>query len=243
MATIHMVLQGKGGVGKSFIAALLAQYWMHRGGSPLCIDTDPVNATFHGYKALSVQRLQIMEGDEINPRRFDELVELIVSCGQDVIIDNGASSFVPLSHYLISNQVPALFSELGHELVVHTVITGGQALRDTVSGFAQMAAQFPDDASFVVWLNPYWGAIEHEGKRFQEMKACKDHIQRIAAILEIPALKQETYGQDLAEMLQARRTFEESLSLASLPIMTRQRLKIVRDRLYGELARLDAVPA
>jgi hypothetical protein len=243
MARIHMVLQGKGGVGKSFIAALLAQYWMHKGRLPLCIDTDPVNATFHGYKALSVRRLQIMEGDEINPRRFDELVELIASSKGDVIIDNGASSFVPLSHYLISNQVPALLSELGHELLVHTVITGGQALRDTVSGFAQMAAQFPADASFVVWLNPSWGAIEHEGKRFHEMKACKDHIERITAILEISALKQETYGQDLAEMLQARRTFEESLSLASLPIMTRQRLKIVRDRLYGELDRLDAVPA
>jgi hypothetical protein len=89
--------------------------------------------------------------------------------------------------------------------------------------------------SFVVGLNPYWGEIEHEGKRFREMKACKDHIGRIAAILEIPALKQETYGQDLAEMLQARRTFEESLGLASLSIMTRQRLKIVRDRLFRQL--------
>jgi hypothetical protein len=243
MAKIHMVLQGKGGVGKSFIAALLAQYRMHRGSTPLCIDTDPVNATFHGYKALAVQRLQIMEGDEIHPRRFDDLVELIAACEQDTIVDNGASSFVPLSHYLISNLVPALLSGLGHELVVHTVITGGQALRDTVSGFAQMAAQFPDNVSFVVWLNPYWGAIEHEGKRFHEMKACKDHMGRIAAILEIPALKQETYGQDVSQVLQARRTFEESLGLASLSIMTRQRLKIVRDRLYGELARLDAVPA
>jgi hypothetical protein len=98
-----------------------------------------------------------------------------------------------------------------------------------------MAAQFPDDVSFVVWLNPYWGAIEHEGKRFQEMRACKDHVDRIAAILEIPPLKQETYGHDLSEMLQARRTFEESLQLASLPIMTRQRLKIVRDRMFRQL--------
>jgi hypothetical protein len=236
-----MVLQGKGGVGKSFIAGLLAQYWMHMGTLPLCIDTDPVNATFHGYKSLAVQRLQIMEGDEINSRRFDDLVELIASCEQDVIIDNGASSFVPLSHYLISNQVPALLSELGHELLVHTVVTGGQALRDTVSGFAQMAAQFPDDVSFVVWLNPYWGAIEHEGKRFQDMKACKDHVGRIAAILEIPALKQETYGQDVSEMLQARRTFEESLGLASLSIMTRQRLKIVRDRLFRQLEEAEAL--
>jgi hypothetical protein len=116
---------------------------LHKGDIPLCIDTDPVNATFHGYKALSVRRLQIMEGDEIHARRFDELVEWIVSCESEAIVDNGASSFVPLSHYLISNQVPALLFELGNELLVHTVITGGQALRDTVSGFAQMAAAIP----------------------------------------------------------------------------------------------------
>jgi CO dehydrogenase nickel-insertion accessory protein CooC1 len=53
MAKIHMVLQGKGGVGKSFIAAMLAQYKARKGQIPLCIDTDPVNATFHGYKALT----------------------------------------------------------------------------------------------------------------------------------------------------------------------------------------------
>lgn len=108
MASIHMVLQGKGGVGKSMVAATLAQYLRHLGQSPLCIDTDPVNATFEGYRALDVQRLNILEGDEINTRRFDDLVELVAGAQQDVIIDNGASSFVPLSHYLVSNQVPAL---------------------------------------------------------------------------------------------------------------------------------------
>ncbi|MBA4143577.1 MAG: AAA family ATPase [Nitrosospira sp.] len=241
MAKIHMILQGKGGVGKSFIAAVLAQYMIARGYKPLCIDTDPVNATFHGYKALDVRRLEIMEDDEINARHFDALVELIASSKQDAIIDNGASSFVPLSHYLITNQVPALLQEMGHELVIHTVITGGQALRDTVSGFAQMATQFPGDTAFVVWLNPYWGAIEYEGKRFVDMKACKEHRDQVAALIEIPALKQETYGHDLSIMLQARRTFEESLQLASLPIMVRQRLKIVRDRLYGQLETMAAL--
>ena len=77
MAKIHMVLQGKGGVGKSMIAATIAQYKAGKGQKPLCIDTDPVNATFEGYKALNVRRLNIMDGDEINTRNFDALVEMI----------------------------------------------------------------------------------------------------------------------------------------------------------------------
>lgn len=235
MTKIHMVLQGKGGVGKSFIAATLAQYKTSKGQKPLCIDTDPVNSTFAGYKALNVQRLQIMEADQINPRNFDKLVELIASSKDDIIIDNGASSFVPLSHYLISNEVPTLLADMGHELIVHTVITGGQALLDTVSGFAQIVSQFPTEVVFVVWLNPYWGAIEHEGKNFEQLKAYTANKARVSAIVTIPTLKEETFGRDLSEMLQDRLTFDEALSMESRTIMTRQRLKIVKGQLFGQL--------
>ena len=235
MAKIHIILQGKGGVGKSFIASTLAQYKESQAHKPLCIDTDPVNATFYGYKGLDVKQLKIMEADEINPRSFDALVEMIASTTDDVIIDNGASSFVPLSHFLISNQVPALLAEMGHELVVHTVITGGQALIDTVSGFSQIVSQFPSEALFVVWLNPYWGPIEHDGKSFEQMKAYTANKGRVSAIIQIPALKKETYGRDLSEMLQERLTFDEALALSSLTIMTRQRLKIIKGQLFGQL--------
>jgi hypothetical protein len=235
MAKIHMILQGKGGVGKSVIAAMVAQYKVSKGQKPLCIDTDPVNATFVGYKALGVKRLEIMEAEEINPRSFDSLIEMIATAKDDVIIDNGASSFVPLSHFLISNQVPALLVEMGHELVIHTVITGGQALLDTVSGFSQLATQFPAEAIFVVWLNPYWGPIEHEGKSFEQMKAYTANKARVSAIVQIPNLKKETYGRDLSEMLQDRLTFDEALALGSLTIMTRQRLKIIKGQLFDQL--------
>lgn len=235
MAKIHMILQGKGGVGKSFIASILAQYKASKGQSPLCIDTDPVNATFNGFKALNVKRLQIMDGDEINSRNFDSLVELIAPSTEDVIIDNGASSFVPLSHYLLSNQVPALLQEMGHEFVVHTVITGSQAMDDTINGFAQLITQFTSETTFVIWLNPYWGVIEHEGKSFEQMKVYTTNKGRVSAIVKIPDLKEETYGRDLSDMLQERLTFDEAIANPALTIMTRQRLKIVKTQLFDQL--------
>lgn len=237
MPKIHMVLQGKGGVGKSFISSALAQYKTAKGRTPLCIDTNPVNATFHGYQALNVKKLDILDGDEINSRNFDHLVELTANSKEDVIIDNGASSFVPLSHYLISNDVPALLKVLGHELVVHTVITGGQALLDTVSGFSQLARQFPEPSLFAVWLNPYWGPIEHEGRGFEQLKAYKENKERVSAILALPQLKEETYGRDISDMLQDRLTFDEALAKESLTIMTRQRLKIFRTKLFEQMDR------
>lgn len=235
MAKIHVILQGKGGVGKSMAASFLAQYKTAKGQEAFNIDTDPVNATFHGYRGLNVTRLQIMEAEEINPRSFDALVELIAAAKGDVIVDNGASSFVPLSHFLISNRVPALLTEMGHELVIHTVVTGGQALLDTVSGFSQLVNQFPGEVLFVVWLNPYWGAIEHEGKGFEQMKAYTMKKDRVSAIIQIPMLKEETYGRDLSDMLQERLTFDEALAMESLTIMTRQRLKIIKSQVFGQL--------
>jgi hypothetical protein len=132
-----------------------------------------------------------------------------------VIIDNGASSFVPLSHYLISNQVPALLQDMGHELVVHTVITGGQALLDTVSGFAQLASQFPAECLFVVWLNPYLGAnrARRQGLRADEGL----HGQQGAGVghRPDPGAQGRNLRPRLSEMLQERLTFDEALAMDS----------------------------
>lgn len=235
MAKIHMVLQGKGGVGKSFISAIIAQYKVSKGQTPLCIDTDPVNQTFTGYAALNVRKLDIMDGDEINPRHFDMLIEWIANAENDIVIDNGASTFVPLAHYLISNEVPELLSSMGHQLVIHTVVTGGQALLDTISGFSQLANQFPQPSLFVVWLNSYWGEIEHEGRSFEQLKAYKENKDRVSAIVNIPQMKEETFGRDLSDMLQERRTFSEAIEDGALTIMTRQRLKIFKEKLFAQL--------
>ncbi|WP_295448850.1 conjugal transfer protein TraL [uncultured Thiodictyon sp.] len=233
---IHIILQGKGGVGKSVIAAMIAQYKESKGQTPICVDTDPVNATFAGYRSLNVKRIQIMEDEEIKPRNFDLLIELIANAQDDVVIDNGASSFVALSHYLITQQVPALVKSMGHELLVHTVITGGQAQLDTINGFQQLARQFPIDALFCVWLNPFWGKIEHDGKGFEEMRAYQDHQARVSGLVRIPTLREDTFGQDFGDMLQARLTFAEAIAMPDKPIMVRQRLKMVQKELFESMA-------
>lgn len=235
MAKIHMVLQGKGGVGKSFVATTIAQYKAGKGQTPLCIDTDPVNATFAGYKSLNVQRLELMQDEEIHPRKFDYMIELIAPSTNDVVIDNGATSFLPMTTYLISNNVPEVFVELGHQLMVHTVITGSQGLLDTVNGFAQLVTHFQKEALFVVWLNPYHGPVEQDGKTFEQMKAYTSNKERVAAIVQIPAFKQETFGVDLSNILKDRMTFDEALASPALTIMTRQRLKQVRTQLFAQL--------
>jgi hypothetical protein len=62
--------------------------------------------------------------------------------------------------------VQAVLSEGGHQLVVHTVVTGGQALLDTLDGAVKLISQL-DDTPFVIWLNPFWGAVADNSKTFE----------------------------------------------------------------------------
>jgi len=170
MKNVHFVLQGKGGVGKSVVASLLAQYLLEQNKQIMCIDTDPVNQTFAGYKALEVKAINILDGDEINTRNFDVLMQNILETNNDVIIDNGASSFVPLSSYILNNDITDFLTADNCTLLIHTIITGGQALRDTLQGTKLLFEQFnKPQIKFVVWLNPFWGIIELNGVNFFDM--------------------------------------------------------------------------
>lgn len=243
MANIHIFLQGKGGVGKSFCCTMLTQYLIDHGRpKPICIDTDPINATFAAYEAFDVMRVEIMDGDKVNPRKFDDIMDRICAASENesIIIDNGASSFIPFSAYMLSSGVPTLMAEMGHTLYTNTIITGGDAMEDTVQGFASVISQFPDTSQMVVWLNPYFGDISHNGKSFEDFPIYKSKKSKVCALVSLPELQPETFGFDLSRMLKDRLTFTQALGNDSeYHIMTKQRLKITRDNIYSKLA---AVP-
>ena len=236
MATVHMIQQGKGGVGKSFVAAALTQYMIDRGVEPLCVDTDPVNTTFADYTAFGARPIELLDGNEIDPRKFDELVELIVTAEPDrhVVVDNGATSFLPLGNYMLNHEVPRILQSEGHTVYFHCVIAGGQEQDDTVNGFKSLCQNFPE-VPIVVWLNPFHGEFRHNGQDFEELPLYEKFRDRVAAIVRIPRLNAQTSGRDLAEILKSRTTFAEAFLDAGMSFMVRQRLKIVQRELYANI--------
>ncbi|MEW5728041.1 MAG: conjugal transfer protein TraL [Pseudomonadota bacterium] len=237
---IDFILQGKGGVGKSLIASLLAQYYTSRDHAPVCIDTDPVNATFAGYKAFKAEALSIMEGDDINPRAFDQLVERIMAPRDDgatvMVIDNGASTFVPLCSYILQNDLVNLVHEAGHTIRFHTVITGGQALADTTEGFTSLCENIAG-VPIVVWINEYFGQPVRNGKTFEDSNVLKRYQDRVHALVTIPAVKPETFGRDMQMMLNRRDTFAEADASPDYGIMERQRLRMMWRKLEAQMER------
>ena len=74
--TIHLILQGKGGVGKSVVASWLAEFLIGRGQPVRCIDGDPVNRSLTQIKALNVEKLDLLNQEGIVVRaRYDQLVD------------------------------------------------------------------------------------------------------------------------------------------------------------------------
>jgi hypothetical protein len=233
-AAVHLSLQGKGGVGKSLIAAILAQYLSERGRELHCIDTDPVNQTFSQYAALKVCHLKLLNEGRIDPRAFDVLMERLLTEEGLFVVDNGASTFVPLWHYILENNVVNALREAGRRLYVHSVVTGGQALIDTLSGFGELAKTTPD-RNVIVWVNEYFGPVQDNGKRFIDMRVFRDNEEKVAGTVAIPKRSVDTFGRDVEEMLRRKLTFGEAINSPEFSIMARQRLKTVRADLFEQL--------
>ena len=233
--SVHFTLQGKGGVGKSLVSSLLAQYFNESPSNQVkCIDTDPVNQTLANYKALNAQHVQLMDGSKINERNFDSLMERLITEDGIFVVDNGASSFVPLSNYLIENNAIEMLQDAGREVFIHSVITGGQALMDTLAGFKILAEQ-AGTKNMVIWLNEYFGVIEANGKTFKEMKVYSDNADKIRGIIRIPERNPDTFGKDIEMMASKKLIFSEVMKSTDFSLMAKQRIKTVQRDLNQQL--------
>ena len=67
-----------------------------------------------------------MRDGNIDVRGFDALMERLLTEDGTFVIDNGASTFIPLWSYIVENQVIEILRQAGKRLYVHTVITGGK---------------------------------------------------------------------------------------------------------------------
>jgi hypothetical protein len=225
---LHFVLQGKGGVGKTVVALLLSQFIAERGEPVVCVDTDPVNASLSSLSPMSPERVSIFAGKKVDTRSLDVFTEKLLTDDAHFVVDNGASSFVPVSQYLIENDVADMMVEAGRQPVVHTVITGGPAMLDTMKGLASVLQDFPSSVRVVVWLNEYFGPIINaNGKPFAELPAYIDNRERIFAIIRLSALSEEATS-DLRDMFSKRLTFAQALAPDNTNILRVQKSRLFK---------------
>lgn len=236
MQNINVTLQGKGGVGKSLVSSLIAQYYKDNEIESINIDSDPVNRSFASFPSHSAEELLLVNDGKINPRQFDLLMTKILENEKHFIIDNGASGFLPFSLYLEQNAVPELLADSNRQLLIHTIVTGGEAMMDTLTGLKALADAMPTTAKIIVWLNEYFGEVKSDQTRFENMKIYTNLKDRIEAIVTLPTLNDELFREDFRQMRENKLSFTEAVQNPDFNIMSKQRLNLIKNDIYKQIA-------
>ena len=234
--TIHLVLQGKGGVGKTVVAGWLAEFLIHRGQPVRCIDGDPVNRSLAQYKALPLEKLDLVNQDGVVMRaRYDALVDRFLNEEAVFVVDNGATAFLPFWTYIVESNIPAVLREAGRRVYVHIPISGGEMLNDTLLGFKTLA-ETAAEKSLVVWINEYFGAVARDGKKFDQMQVYLDNREKVLASVGIPERPSDTFAANIRRMRELKLTFEEAIrTTTAFYIVEKQRLCMVQRDLFEQL--------
>ncbi|MFQ0972247.1 conjugal transfer protein TraL [Gilliamella sp. BG6] len=234
--SINIVLQGKGGVGKSFLSSMLAQYFLDFKKVKISgADTDPVNNSFSSIKKIGATQIEILKNGSIIQSKFDAIFETIINEQKTTfVIDNGASTFVPMMKYIKDNDIVSLFDNLNRPVYIHTVIVGGQSQTDTLQGLMSLYELLCDSSNvkLVIWLNEFQGAVDiPEG--YKELV-----IDKTEAVIVIKNRNSDAFNDDLEKLTKARMTNEEAQKSTEFGLMSKNRLKKVFTEVYEQLDRL-----
>jgi hypothetical protein len=237
--TVHFVLQAKGGIGKSFVSTLLAQYVINETGAVRCFDTDQENTTFAHYAALSVRHIALADPSRvINPKRFDALMETLLTEEGNFVIDTGANTFSNLLAYMVENEVFPLLRQAGKTTYVHTIVGGGDTLADTANGFYAIA-QKVSGTRVVLWLNEHFGEIKTaEGKPFTETQAYSQSAARLTGTVTLYRRNPATFGEDIRKLNTRRHTIAQALASNEYTLMEKQRIKTFSRDIFDQLRTL-----
>jgi hypothetical protein len=238
--SVHFVLQGKGGIGKTFVSTILAQWMKAKDELPLrCYDTDQENATFSRYKGINVKHVPVMtDARTIEPKRFDSLIIDILETDGNCVIDNGANTFSPLMAYLVENDVFSLLQESGRTVYIHTIVGGGDTLHDTASGFVSTAKSTA--VPLVLWENQHFGLLQSaSGKQFTDSQTYADNATRVKGRVTLVQRNVDTFGVDIKKMNIARLTMAEAMHNERFNIMEKQRIKVIYRDIYEQLDKIE----
>lgn len=226
MSKIHFIGGEKGGVGKSVLARLLAQYHIDQGLPFRAFDTDRSHGALLRFYADYSQPMILDDFESA-----DQLMESALETDRDILVDLAAQTSLPLHRWIDQNDLLTLADEERIQIVFWHVLDDGA---DAIALLNALFDRYGHDASYVVVKN--YG----RGKNFSayESSTARVKAQEMGATsIEIPDLHAATmrkidYGN--ASLWAAAHTQECGLGL-----MDRQRVKVWTKRVYQQLEQVS----
>jgi len=206
-----------------------------RGQPVRCIDGDPVNRSLSQYKALPVEKLDLLSQEGLVMRaRYDGLIGRFLTDEAVFVVDSGATAFLPFWTYIVESDVISILRGAGRRVYVHIPISGGEMLNDTLLGFKTLA-ETAAEKSLVVWINEYFGPIARDGKTFDQMQVFLDNREKVLTSIGIRQRPADTFGENIRRMREKKLTFQDAIRAAEFYLVEKCRLQIVQHELFDQL--------
>lgn len=229
MSQIHFIGGEKGGVGKSVVARLLAQYWIDRGFPFAGVDGDASHgALVRHYRDFS-QFVDLSSNDSA-----DQILDRALGAERRVLVDLPAQSARALDAWLRGANVLALAKELGAPITFWHVSDGGFA---SVLQIDKALDRYRDGVTHVVVRN------HARSKDFSQLDA-SPAMSKLAAlagkVVELPELDATAMYKLDSGGLSYWAGAHVSEGENALKPLERERVKLWLARAYAELDRLGS---
>ncbi|GAC1629305.1 MAG: hypothetical protein NVS9B10_20290 [Nevskia sp.] len=229
MATIHFIGGEKGGVGKSLVARLLAQYLIDHRLPFLGFDSD----RSHG----ALLRFYAPYASPVVIDNYDSLDQLVEAAAEDparrIVVDLAAQTQQPLVKWMEESGMLELARELGIGVRYWHVMDSG---KDSVDLLARLLDRFGAQLDYTLVLNQLRG----EDFEIFEKSGQKQRALTLGAKLAVlPRLHEAAMTR-----IDARSTsfwaaaHSGDKELTGLGLLERQRVKVWLGKAYAELDRL-----
>jgi len=228
MTHIHLIGGEKGGVGKSLVARLLAQYFIDRQRPFLGFDSDKSHGALLRFYADYTSPVVV--------DRYESLDSVVESASADrerrVLVDLAAQTQAALTQWMDESDLLALAAELELGIRYWHVMDAG---RDSVDLLSGLLDRFDNRLDYVLVLNQVrgddFGILEQSGqkRRALDLGARVMHLKRLheAAMLKIAAASISFWAAT------------QSGAGGALGLVERQRVKLWMKHAYQEFDGLD----
>jgi hypothetical protein len=226
MSTIHLIGGEKGGVGKSLVARILAQYLIDHAQAFQAFDADRTHGALLRFYAQYTQPALL---DDFHS--FDRVVEAAAADPhKTVLVDLSAQSFAPLVRWMEDSRVLETATELQLTITYWHVMDAG---RDSVELLRLLLDQFEARLPLVLVLNRVRGEqfdlLERSGQRAraQQLGAKSMVLQRLA-----DATMQKLDASNTSFWAAVN---QSSTASGTLGLLERQRLTVWLKRAYEQI--------
>ena len=229
MSTIHFVGGEKGGVGKSVVARLLAQYMIDHELPFIGFDTDKSHGSllrfYSDYAAATIiddyESLDtIIETASVNPE-------------QRILVDLAAQTHQPLARWLDESGVLELAEELSINICYWNVMDSG---KDCVDLLDKLLSQFGTQLNYVLVQNQVrdeqFNILEHSGVKDRALA----FDAKVMTLKRLHALVMTKVDSNSYSFWAAKN--KDTESSYPLGLLERQRMKIWLNHAYSEISNI-----